>query len=187
MKICKICLNIAIFIAILCYPFALFFSDSADILAILVVLCVVFGVKFIIFSDKLALISAIFFLISIIFRVLNIGIVAYFYPILINLAFFAFFATSLNSEAIITKFAKMQNPLLDNESIIYTRNLTKIWCGIFMFNASVSGILACFDDKFYWSIFSGFLSYLLLGFMFGGEFLYRNLIFKKRLQNGFYK
>lgn len=186
MKILKICLNLAIFIAILCYPFMLFWGDFKKILIILLILSGIFGVKFVIFKDKLALISAIFFVCSVILRMLHIEIVAYFYPTLINMAFFAFFAMSLKGEAIITTFAKMQNPNLPHNAIIYTRNLTKFWCGVFIFNASVSAILVSLEDKFYWSIFSGFLAYLLVGFIFGVELLYRNFI-KRVRNNGLYQ
>lgn len=186
MRIAKICLNAVIFIAILCYPFVLFVADSNGIFAILAVLMFAFGLKFIIFGDNLSLVSAIFFVISISWRFMGLEIAMYFYPTLINIAFCVVFAMSLRGEAIITRFAKLQNPKLDSKGIIYTRNLTKLWCGVFIFNASVAGVLASFEDKIYWSIFSGFVSYLLVGLFFGGEFLYRNFIFKRRV-NGLYK
>lgn len=184
LKILKICVNIAFVGAIITYPFMLFF-DFTHIVAFLMFLCALSALKYTLNRDNLALISAIFLgiLIVVRFTFSGVWIVGFFYPTIINLVFLAFFALSLKGEAIITKIAKMQNPSLDGNAIIYTRNLTKIWCGLFSFNALVAFILAFLEDKIYWSIFCGIISYCLVGALFTFEWLYRNFIFKHRFAN----
>ena len=73
----------------------------------------------------------------------------------------------------ITRLARLKEPDLDEKGVIYTRNLTKIWCVFFIFNAATSFFLALFEDKIYWSVYSGIVSYVLMGALFGGEILYR--------------
>lgn len=177
MLLLNICLNIVTFIVIACYPFALIFLDSASWLMLPIIVC--FGAKFILFGDKLALISAIFFSISVCLYLFKVETLVYFYPTIINIAFLAFFALSLRGEAIITKIAKMQNPALDNNGILYTRKLTKIWCALFAFNALVGFALVFVEDKIYWSVFCGIVAYCLVGALFAVELLYRRFILKR--------
>lgn len=177
MLLLNICLNIVTFIVIVCYPFALMFLDSAYWLMLSIMAC--FSVKFILFRDKLALISVVFFSISVCLYLFKVEILAYFYPTIINVVFLAFFAISLNGEAIITKIAKMQNPTLDFNGVLYTRKLTKIWCALFAFNALVGFALAFMEDKIYWSVFCGIVAYCLVGALFAVELLYRRFVLKR--------
>ena len=106
------------------------------------------------------------------------GFLAYLYPVLVSLAFFAFFAFSLKNEAVITKIARLKEPDLDEKGVIYTRNLTKIWCAFFVFNAALSLALALIEDKLYWGVYSGAVSYALMGALFFGEILFRKRFIK---------
>lgn len=160
--------------------------DSANqpqfALILLSILCALSLIKYTLNKDNLSLISGGFFGILIAIKVAlggrSVEILAYFYPTIINVAFLAFFALSLRSEAIITKVAKMQNPSLDFNGVLYTRKLTKIWCVLFGFNAFVGFILALCENKIYWSVFCGIVAYCLVGALFAGEFLYRRFILK---------
>ena len=106
--------------------------------------------------------AAAFFVLCTIFRG---GFLAFLYPSLVSLAFLVFFANSLKGEAVITRLARLKEPDLDEKGVIYTRD--------FIFNAASSFFLALFEDKIYWSVYSGLVSYLLMGALFGGEILYR--------------
>ncbi|WP_141081891.1 hypothetical protein [Campylobacter lanienae] len=77
----------------------------------------------------------------------------------------------------ITKFALLQNPNLDENGHIYTRKLTKIWIWFFAFNGLICLILAILDEKA-WAFYSGFLSYILMGILFFGEMIYRRFILR---------
>lgn len=197
LKILKIAVNVAFVCAIIAYPFVLFWAgrdslaiDSAqnkNALMLLVILCALSIAKYALNKDNLSLISGGFFGILIVAKIVLGGggkiaeILAYFYPTIINMVFLAFFAMSLRGEAIITKLAKMQNPTLDENGVIYTRKLTKIWCVLFVFNAFVGFVLALIENKIYWSVFCGFVAYCLVGALFVIELLYRQFVFKRRL------
>ena len=102
----------------------------------------------------------------------------YLYPVLIN-AFLGFlFYFSLNKTPMITKFAMLKEPNLDEKAKFYTRNLTKIWIVFFAINGLISAILACFKNKIYWGVYCGAISYVLIGILFFGEIIFRKLYIK---------
>ncbi|RDU56722.1 hypothetical protein [Helicobacter sp. MIT 99-5507] len=104
----------------------------------------------------------------------------YIYPVFINMLFCIVFLLSLNGEALITQIAKKQaqirGKVLDNKAIKYTRNLTKIWILFFIINGLISLCLIFLEDKVYWMIYCGVVSYILIGILFIAEFLYRKFI-----------
>lgn len=204
LKTLKIAVNVAFVCAIIAYPFVLFWAnnvgesvvDSANLaqganqnaLILLAILCALSLAKFALNKDNLSLISGGFFGILLVAKVALggriIAMLAYFYPTIINVVFLAFFALSLKGEAIITKIAKMQNPALDSNGVIYTRKLTKIWCVLFAFNALVGFALAFMENKIYWSVFCGIVAYCLVGALFAVEWLYRRFILKISVMAG---
>lgn len=122
--------------------------------------------------------NKIYFLISAFFAIVFlIQDLRYFYPVVINLALLVFFALSLNGESVITKIARLKDSNLSKEGVIYTRNLTKIWVVFFLFNALISFLLVFINLKI-WAFYTGFLSYIFIGILFGGEILYRKLVLR---------
>ena len=157
-------------------------------LILLGILCALSLAKYALNKDNLSLISGGFFGILLVAKVALSGRIiatlAYFYPTIINVAFLAFFALSLRGESIITKIAKMQNPALDTNGVLYTRKLTKIWCALFAFNALVGFALAFMENKIYWSVFCGIVAYCLVGALFAVEWLYRRFVLKISVRAG---
>lgn len=131
-------------------------------------------------KSKIALVFAIIFAFL---CVLKEQILIYLYPCVISILFLGIFASSLKDEAIITKIAKKQASLkgkaLPEQAISYTRALTKLWCGFFVFNTFVAGYLALIDEKLYWTLYTGVISYVLMGILFVGEFIYRKAVIEK--------
>ena len=170
-------LKIALSVVSVLYPFALFFAGDFAfwVVCALAVLWIVRGAYSSGYERRLSVLAAGFFIVCMIFRG---GFLAYLYPVLVSLAFFAFFAFSLKNEAVITKIARLKEPDLDEKGMIYTRNLTKIWCAFFVFNAAISLALALMEDKLYWSVYSGAVSYALMGTLFFGEILFRKRFIK---------
>ena len=68
----------------------------------------------------------------------------------------------------------MQVPELPPTEVHYCRSLTIVWCGFFVVNGSISGILALTGATWAWPVYTGFVSYLLIGRLFSGEFLVRS-------------
>ena len=170
-------LKIALSVVSVIYPFALFFAGDFAFWVVwaLAVLWIARGAFSSGFERRLSVLAAGFFIVCMIFRG---GFLAYLYPVLVSLAFLAFFAFSLKNEAVITKIARLKEPDLDEKGVNYTRNLTKIWCAFFVFNAALSLALALIEDKLYWSVYSGAVSYALMGALFFGEILFRKRFIK---------
>ena len=170
-------LKIVLSVVSVIYPFALFFAGDFAFWVVwaLAVLWIARGAFSSGFERRLSIAAAVFFIVCMIFRG---GFLAYLYPVLVSLAFLVFFAFSLKNEAVITKIARLKEPDLDEKGMIYTRNLTKIWCAFFVFNATLSLALALIEDKLYWSVYSGAVSYALMGTLFFGEILFRKRFIK---------
>lgn len=159
------------------YPFALFFARDLSIW-ILGLLAILWAIRGIFEGGKFKYICffiAVFFMLCVIFRGSDL---AFLYPVLMSLLFLAIFANSLRNEAIITKIARLKEPSLDQNGVIYTRKLTKIWCGFFVVNALIAYLLSLMENKIYWSLYSGVVSYMIMGVLFGGEILYRKIVLK---------
>ncbi|WP_143425987.1 hypothetical protein [Gilliamella sp. wkB308] len=97
-----------------------------------------------------------------------------FYPVAVNLIFFIVFSYSLTQpQTIIEKFARMNNPQLPNQAIRYKRNVTIFWSLFFIFNGSVALITCLLENMYWWTIYNGLISYLLIGICMGMEWLIR--------------
>ena len=147
-----------------------FFRDFTPF--IVLILAILWGLKFGFSRDKFELFVAIFFVLIFLFDGLKFA-----YPIIISGFAFVMFYASLKGVAMITKFALLQNPNLDENGRLYTRKLTKIWIWFFAFNGLICLILAILDEKA-WAFYSGFLSYILMGILFFGEIIYRRFILR---------
>jgi uncharacterized membrane protein len=94
------------------------------------------------------------------------------YPVVINGALFVTFYSSLISGVpVITRLAQLREPL-DQAGLVYTRKLTKIWSLFFLVNGSVAAITIGISHEA-WMLYNGFISYLLIGALGGGEWIYR--------------
>jgi uncharacterized membrane protein len=95
-------------------------------------------------------------------------------PVVINMACLIGFATTLrNPPSMIERFARLQEPHLDATAIAYTRKVTQIWCGFFVLNGSIALYTALFTDMATWTLYNGFIAYILMGVLFTGEYLVR--------------
>ncbi len=105
------------------------------------------------------------------------------YPVLVNAGLLAAFGASLRApQSMVERFARMREPDLPPAAVAYTRTVTKIWCGFFIFNGSLALATALWASPAVWSLYNGVIAYLLMGVLFAGEFLVR-LRFK-RLHHG---
>ena len=94
------------------------------------------------------------------------------YPILMNALIGLGFAFSLYKTPLITVFAQKMGYKLTQETLIYTRKATIAWT-IFMFFNMICSLITIFFSDFVWSFYNGFISYLLIGLMFMGEYIIR--------------
>ena len=55
----------------------------------------------------------------------------------------------------------------------YLRKVTIAWLTFFLINAAISALTAISGSLKLWTLYNGFISYLLIGVMFAAEFLIR--------------
>ncbi len=105
------------------------------------------------------------------------------YPVLVNAGLLAAFAYSLHAPpSMVERFARMREPDLPPAAVAYTRSVTKVWCGFFAVNGAIALGTALWASPAVWSLYTGVIAYVLMGLLFGGEYLVR-LRFK-RLHHG---
>jgi len=102
-------------------------------------------------------------------------------PILIPLGLFYLFHLSLDGQKtpLITRYAELIDGNLDTQRRVYTRKLTEIWRGLFLFLVIESIALALLAPFEVWSWFTHLINYLLIFMLFAGEFFYRRYRFGK--------
>lgn len=64
------------------------------------------------------------------------------------------------------------------EGVRHTRRVTQIWCAFFVFNGATAAILAGLQYYDWWAAYTGIVSYVLMGILFAGEWIYRKLVLK---------
>lgn len=97
-----------------------------------------------------------------------------FYPVLISVGLLTVFAGSLIfPPPIIERLAKLQHPNLPEQGIRYTRKVTQVWCVFFMLNSLIATATALWSSFAWWSLYNGFISYLLIGLLMTIEYVIR--------------
>jgi uncharacterized membrane protein len=101
-------------------------------------------------------------------------------PVLINLALLTTFGLSLWAERpMVERFARLQAGTLTEPEVRYCRSVTRLWCGFFVLNGSIALYLAVAGDVEAWALFTGLISYILIGIVFGVEYIYRHWRFRR--------
>ena len=109
-------------------------------------------------------------------------------PIAIPLSLLMVFAASLRSDQqpMVTRFARMARGSLPPELVIYTRQVTVLWVGVFIVLTLSAILLALFAAPEIWSLATNFLHYLLIGAVFAGEYAWRRWRFRHLEHPGFF-
>lgn len=103
-----------------------------------------------------------------------------FYPVLVNAAMLLAFAGSLAyPPTVIERLARLQDPNLPPQGVRYTRRVTQVWCGFFIVNGSLAAATALWSSFEIWSLYNGLIAYVLMGLLFGGEYLVRRRLQKQ--------
>ena len=103
-----------------------------------------------------------------------------FYPVLVNAVLLATFGGSLFSKpgGIVYDFANLGDSTLRygahrNAIMRYCRKVTMVWCAFFVLNGSAALVTALFMPVEFWTLYNGFLTYMLIGLLFALEFIVR--------------
>ena len=98
------------------------------------------------------------------------------YPVLVSLAVAGGFAISLVfPPTVIERIARLREPDLPPAGVAYTRKVTVIWLAFLVGNAAISAATGLWGSLALWTLWNGLLSYVLMGGLFAGEFMYRQL------------
>lgn len=185
-------LNIIFILIIIFYPFIIFFSlNNFEPRILSLFLLAVISIRFLqtkqsknnknnllLFQKYGVLIGGITLVILI--QIYNQDIFIKLYPVLMNLIFFFSFSyTLLSPPSMIERFARIQNKNPSKHLKKYTYKVTIAWCLLFLFNTIMSVYTAIYTDLKTWTLYNGFISYLLIGTLFFGEFIIRYFVKKK--------
>ncbi|HET8734013.1 MAG TPA: hypothetical protein VFM45_09610 [Anaeromyxobacteraceae bacterium] len=106
--------------------------------------------------------------------VLGDGGVLLAWPVLVSLALLVAFLSSLRGgRSIVEGFARLQKPDLSAAEVAYCRTVTWVWCAFFVANGATAAALALSGRRELWAVYTGVVSYLLMGLLFAGEYLVR--------------
>jgi len=106
------------------------------------------------------------------------------YPVAINCGLAMAFGVSLiRPPTVIERIARLSEPELDEHGIRYTRNVTKVWVVFFVVNGSISAWSALAASIEVWTLYNGFIAYLLIGGLFSVEFAVRQIVRRRRTVN----
>jgi len=106
------------------------------------------------------------------------------YPVLVSATLLCVFSISLvYPPTVIERLARLQEPELPPSGVAYTRRVTQVWCAFFVFNGSVSLLTAFWASDAGWALYNGMISYVMMGILFVGEWLFRKRV-KARAAHG---
>lgn len=100
-----------------------------------------------------------------------------YYPVIVNLALLLLFSYSLfKPPTIVERLARLSEPDLPPQAIIYTRRVTQVWSLFFIINGSIALYSCLSGDIKLWTLYNGAISYLLIGILMSVEWLIRKTI-----------
>jgi uncharacterized membrane protein len=99
-------------------------------------------------------------------------------PVLINAGLFSLFFGSLRSPMpLVERFARMRVSDLSEAERSYCRSVTKLWSAFFVFNGATAAVLAARSSLDLWTLYTGLISYILVGLVGAGEYTVRKYRF----------
>lgn len=100
-----------------------------------------------------------------------------YYPVTVNVTLLAVFSYSLyRPPSVIEQLARLQTPDLSPYGQRYTFRVTQVWCLFFILNGTIALLTTLSGDVNLWAWWNGFISYLLIGLLFAGEWCVRRRV-----------
>ena len=102
-----------------------------------------------------------------------------FWPSAVSLALLCSFGQTLVvPPTMVERFARLQKPTLSPKEVLYCRRVTQIWCLFFIANGFTALLLALSGTLKAWALYTGVISYGLIGTLFSAEYAYRHWRFR---------
>ena len=102
-------------------------------------------------------------------------------PSLVSFGLLCAFAASLRGESVVERLARAQAVSLSEEEVLYCRRVTVLWCAFLLGNGLLALWLALAATRAEWALYTGLVSYLLVGTLYASEFVYRQWRFRRYL------
>ncbi len=103
-------------------------------------------------------------LLSLLTILLDSGAFLLYYPLLISLGMLLLFGLSLKfPPPIVERLARLKDVDLPAAAVAYTRKVTVVWCVFFVVNGVISLATIMHADMEIWTLYNGFISYVLMG------------------------
>ena len=132
---------------------------------------------------QLVLALAIAIAIGILVLVSNSPVFLRYYPVCMNAMLLCLFGASLlRPPSMIERFARMRHAYLPDSAVRYTRKVTIVWCGFFLFNGAIAFYTSYAASLEYWALYNGMISYALMALLFIGEYLVRQRVQRRDAQ-----
>jgi len=148
---------------------------------LLPILLILLGMRWVAISDRTERYMVIATLTGVTFIVLIWGeqLGLKFYPVMMNLGFLVLFASSLFSPvSFVERLARIREPDLSPQAVIYTRKVTWVWSGFFLVNGTIAAFTALWTTDAVWMLYNGMIAYLLMGTLAAGEWLFRQRVLR---------
>lgn len=173
-------INLSLMLISIGYPLVWLLGENRQQLSYLVgimaLLWVIKAIKSVSFQRFLSIIMAM--LLSIIWLTRSLETM-YWYPVIISAAMLILFGSSLlSSQSIIERFARLQDSNLPPKAVRYTRKVTQVWTGFFVLNITICTVLILAEEYRWWALYSGGISYGLMGLLMCIEWLVRQKVIK---------
>jgi len=164
----------------LLYPFAVYYGlEHVSVRSFALVLGGLWGLRAVFSTENLhnrwqALVLIVFCVVLFVFDSPQL---LRWYPVLVNLLLLTVFVMSLHiGPPIIERLARLHEGDLPAQAIVYTRQVTKVWAGFFLFNAVLAAALTLWAPLTWWMLYNGFIAYILIGLLFAIEWLVRQRV-----------
>lgn len=100
-----------------------------------------------------------------------------YYPVAMNVVMLVVFGYSLfKKPSMIERLARLREPELPPKAVTYTKKVTWVWTLFFVVNGAVATVTAYEGDLAIWTLYNGCIAYLLMGGLFGAEWLVRQKV-----------
>ena len=105
------------------------------------------------------------------------------YPVALSLGAALAFGQSLRRPpSLVERIARIRQPDLPPQGQLYCRKVTIVWTVWLTANAAIAALLATSDSDAAWALWTGMISYLVMGVLFGGEMLVRRCVRQRSVQ-----
>lgn len=95
-------------------------------------------------------------------------------PALVNLVLLSTFGYTLYSPpSMIERLARLTGADIAGPAIIYTRNVTVVWCIFFLLNGAAALYTCFYTSLEIWTLYNGLIAYMLMGLLFLAEYCVR--------------